>query len=191
MSRLRGNLRRAHARTPRCGSRAGISSAGAETGWQPSRTRSGHDADTLCRFLLEGRAARTSTCSRRRLSPRCRRRAQRRQRRRPADGLHRDRAQAANSEPDMFDARRCLSWPHPVSNLKINGERLWDSLMEMAKIGPGVKGGNRRLTLTDVDREGRDLFKSWCGEGRLQRSPSTRWGTCSRGARAPTRSCRR
>jgi N-carbamoyl-L-amino-acid hydrolase len=33
--------------------------------------------------------------------------------------------------------------------------------MEMAKIGPGVKGGNRRLTLTDVDREGRDLFKSW------------------------------
>jgi N-carbamoyl-L-amino-acid hydrolase len=49
----------------------------------------------------------------------------------------------------------------PGSNLKINGERLWDSLMEMAKIGPGVKGGNRRLTLTDVDREGRDLFKSW------------------------------
>ena len=49
----------------------------------------------------------------------------------------------------------------PASNLKINGERLWDSLMEMAKIGPGVKGGNRRLTLTDVDREGRDLFKSW------------------------------
>ena len=50
----------------------------------------------------------------------------------------------------------------PGSNLKINGERLWDSLMEMAKIGPGVKGGNRRLTLTDVDRDGRDLFKSWC-----------------------------
>lgn len=49
----------------------------------------------------------------------------------------------------------------PGSNLRINGERLWDSLMEMAKIGPGVKGGNRRLTLTDVDREGRDLFKSW------------------------------
>ena len=49
----------------------------------------------------------------------------------------------------------------PGSNLKINGERLWDTLMEMAKIGPGVKGGNRRLTLTDVDREGRDLFKSW------------------------------
>jgi N-carbamoyl-L-amino-acid hydrolase len=52
--------------------------------------------------------------------------------------------------------------PAPGSNLRINGERLWDSLMEMAKIGPGVKGGNRRLTLTDVDKEGRDLFKSWC-----------------------------
>ncbi len=50
----------------------------------------------------------------------------------------------------------------PGSNLRINGERLWDTLMEMAKIGPGVKGGNRRLTLTDVDKEGRDLFKSWC-----------------------------
>ena len=49
----------------------------------------------------------------------------------------------------------------PGSNLKINGERLWASVMEMAKIGPGVKGGNKRLTLTDVDREGRDLFKSW------------------------------
>ena len=56
----------------------------------------------------------------------------------------------------------------PGSNLKINGERLWDSLMEMAKIGPGVKGGNRRLTLTDVDREGRDLFKSWAEKRRLQ-----------------------
>ncbi len=52
----------------------------------------------------------------------------------------------------------------PGSNLRVNGERLWDSLMEMAKIGPGVKGGNNRLTLTDVDREGRDLFRSWCEE---------------------------
>ena len=29
----------------------------------------------------------------------------------------------------------------PGENLKINGDRLWDSLMEMAKIGPGVAGG--------------------------------------------------
>ena len=36
-------------------------------------------------------------------------------------------------------------------NLRINPERLWDSLMEMAKIGPGVAGGNNRQTLTDAD----------------------------------------
>jgi len=47
-------------------------------------------------------------------------------------------------------------------NLSIDGDRLWDSLMEMAKIGPGVAGGNRRLALTDEDRAGRDLFVSWC-----------------------------
>ena len=50
----------------------------------------------------------------------------------------------------------------PGENLKINGERLWDSLMEMAKIGPGIAGGNNRQTLTDSDAEGRELFKSWC-----------------------------
>ena len=47
-------------------------------------------------------------------------------------------------------------------NLTINSERLWDSLMEMAKIGPGVAGGNNRQTLTDEDGEGRALFQSWC-----------------------------
>ncbi len=47
-------------------------------------------------------------------------------------------------------------------NLRINGERLWDSLMAMAQIGPGVAGGNNRQTLTDDDARGRALFKSWC-----------------------------
>ena len=50
----------------------------------------------------------------------------------------------------------------PGENLKINGERLWDSLMEMAKIGPGIAGGNNRQTLTDEDAEGRALFQKWC-----------------------------
>ena len=50
----------------------------------------------------------------------------------------------------------------PDSNLKINGERLWSSLMEMAKIGATPKGGVKRLTLTDLDLESRELFKSWC-----------------------------
>ena len=52
--------------------------------------------------------------------------------------------------------------PTPADNLRINGSRLWDSLMEMALIGPGVRGGNNRQTLTDADREGRLLFQSWC-----------------------------
>ena len=52
--------------------------------------------------------------------------------------------------------------PAPAANLKINGDRLWESLMEMAQIGPGVAGGNNRQTLTDEDGEGRALFAKWC-----------------------------
>ncbi|MCO8144988.1 Zn-dependent hydrolase [Rhodovulum tesquicola] len=52
----------------------------------------------------------------------------------------------------------------PGENLKINGQRLWDSLMEMAQIGPGIAGGNNRQTLTDADAEGRALFRRWCDE---------------------------
>ena len=50
----------------------------------------------------------------------------------------------------------------PGENLKINGDRLWDSLMEMAQSGPGVAGGNNRQTLTDDDGAGRALFQAWC-----------------------------
>lgn len=49
-------------------------------------------------------------------------------------------------------------------NNKINGQRLWDSLMEMGKIGGTPKGGVCRLALTDLDKEGRDLFVDWCQE---------------------------
>jgi beta-ureidopropionase / N-carbamoyl-L-amino-acid hydrolase len=48
------------------------------------------------------------------------------------------------------------------SNITINQARLWDSIMEMAKIGATPKGGCNRLALTDLDRQGRDLFISWC-----------------------------
>ena len=51
-----------------------------------------------------------------------------------------------------------------VENLRINGERLWDSLMELAKIGATPKGGVCRLTLTDLDRQGRDLVTRWARE---------------------------
>ncbi|MFZ5709719.1 MAG: Zn-dependent hydrolase [Pseudomonadota bacterium] len=50
----------------------------------------------------------------------------------------------------------------PGANLRIDGKRLWDSLMEMARIGPGIAGGNNRQTLTDADSEGRHLFRRWC-----------------------------
>ena len=50
----------------------------------------------------------------------------------------------------------------PAANMKIDGERLWDSLMQMALVGPGIAGGNNRQTLTDADAEGRALFRRWC-----------------------------
>ena len=49
-----------------------------------------------------------------------------------------------------------------MRNLRIDGERLWDSLMEMAKIGALPGGGCRRLALGDEDKAGRDLFVAWC-----------------------------
>ena len=52
----------------------------------------------------------------------------------------------------------------PGNNLRIDGARLWDSLMEMAKIGATDLGGVRRLALTDLDRQSRDLFRHWCEE---------------------------
>ncbi len=55
----------------------------------------------------------------------------------------------------------------PSENLRINGDRLWESLMDMAKIGPGIAGGNNRQTLTDSDKQGRELFQRWCDEAGL------------------------
>lgn len=53
------------------------------------------------------------------------------------------------------------------TNLRINGLRLWQTLMEMAEIGPGVAGGNNRQALTDEDAEGRALFQKWCEDSGL------------------------
>jgi N-carbamoyl-L-amino-acid hydrolase len=52
--------------------------------------------------------------------------------------------------------------PATGDNLRINAARLWDSLEEMALVGPGVAGGCNRQTLTDADGEGRHLFAAWC-----------------------------
>ena len=50
----------------------------------------------------------------------------------------------------------------PGGNLRVDGARLWESLMEMAKIGALPGGGCGRLALTDDDKRARDLFASWC-----------------------------
>ncbi len=52
-------------------------------------------------------------------------------------------------------------------DVRIDGERLWASLMHMAKIGATPKGGVKRLTLTELDRQARDLFVSWCKQAGL------------------------
>jgi N-carbamoyl-L-amino-acid hydrolase len=53
------------------------------------------------------------------------------------------------------------------NELRINGERLWASLMELAKIGATPKGGVKRLALTDLDKQGRDLVVGWGREAGL------------------------
>ncbi len=53
------------------------------------------------------------------------------------------------------------------TNQRIDGRRLWDSLMTMAEIGGTPKGGVRRLTLTDVDKRGRDRFRTLCEQSGL------------------------
>ena len=57
-----------------------------------------------------------------------------------------------------------MTQTHPMigRNLRIDSDRLWQSLMDMAKIGPGVAGGNNRQALTDDDSTARHLFQSWC-----------------------------
>src|SRR3546814_641350 len=47
------------------------------------------------------------------------------------------------------------------SDLRIDGKRLWDSLMQLARIGATEKGGVCRLALTELDGQGRDLVCEW------------------------------
>jgi len=54
--------------------------------------------------------------------------------------------------------------PEKIAGLRVNGERLWSSLMELARIGATAKGGVCRLTLTDLDKQGRDLVSRWARE---------------------------
>jgi N-carbamoyl-L-amino-acid hydrolase len=49
-----------------------------------------------------------------------------------------------------------------MKEIKINGDRLWSRLMEMATHGALPGGGCNRQALTDEDRAGRELFMQWC-----------------------------
>lgn len=51
---------------------------------------------------------------------------------------------------------------HPTADLRVDRERLWQALMEMAKLGATPKGGVNRQAFTDLDRQSRDLFIEWC-----------------------------
>jgi N-carbamoyl-L-amino-acid hydrolase len=48
-----------------------------------------------------------------------------------------------------------------LQRLRIDETRLWQSIEEMAQVGPGRAGGCNRQALTDEDKQGRDLFVSW------------------------------
>lgn len=55
----------------------------------------------------------------------------------------------------------------PTPTLRIDGQRLWQSLMDLAKLGATPKGGNCRLALTKEDRQGRDLVAGWLQDAGL------------------------
>ena len=64
----------------------------------------------------------------------------------------------------MNAVSEALKHAEPTTSIKVDGKRLWDSLMTMAKIGATPKGGVCRLALTDLDKQGRDLIVSWAKE---------------------------
>lgn len=53
------------------------------------------------------------------------------------------------------------------ASLRVNGTRLWESLMDLARIGATPRGGVCRLALSDLDRQGRDLVVRWGREAGL------------------------
>ena len=55
-----------------------------------------------------------------------------------------------------------------MNSLRVNGERLWRSLMELARIGATAKGGVKRLALTELDRQGCDRFVGWAREAAME-----------------------
>lgn len=51
----------------------------------------------------------------------------------------------------------------PSTNLTIDADRLWSTIIDTARFGGTEKGGVRRLTLSEEDRQVRDWFRAACG----------------------------
>ena len=54
-----------------------------------------------------------------------------------------------------------------LPNLSVDADRLWGTLMETARFGGTPKGGVKRLTLTEEDRQVRDWFRAACEQAGL------------------------
>ena len=92
-----------------------------------------------------------------------RRRARRCRPSRQAQRLWKTQGHGASAEPvarPRLSRGGIVPMQTAMQNLTINPQRLWDSLMETARIGGTAKGGICRLTLTDLDRQVRDWFRA-------------------------------
>ncbi|QAX28803.1 Zn-dependent hydrolase [Leisingera sp. NJS204] len=49
-----------------------------------------------------------------------------------------------------------------MTGYSVDGTRLWSRLMDMAEIGSTTDGGSHRLSLSQDDEDGRELFLAWC-----------------------------
>ena len=81
----------------------------------------------------------------------------------PLASLESDSASTSASPATGAAARPVATGPSATS-LGVNHDRLWQSLMTLAKLGATDKGGVCRLALTDLDRQGRELFIRWARE---------------------------
>jgi len=73
-----------------------------------------------------------------------------------------------NTRPEAYNEAKAQPSVQEGSSLtrelRVDGQRLWRSLMDLARIGATEKGGVRRLALTDLDGQGRDLVCEWLRE---------------------------
>jgi hypothetical protein len=78
------------------------------------------------------------------------------------------RAKTMITRPETYNEAKAEARAQEGSSvtrdLRVDGQRLWQSLMDLARIGATEKGGVRRLALTDLDRQGRDLVCGWLRE---------------------------